>query len=248
LSERNPPTPPVHPIARGLAVLIAATGSILVREPVALALFWLAVLVPLLVHTGIIRAHIRFVCGIVLPVAAALFLVWGWIVAAPPGAPPGSDPAAGLRFAATTSLRLAVLGGVWQSCFLTLPSSALAATLRCWGLQGEALVVVLGSFAVVPELTIRSRQVIVARVARGFISDARWWSRIRQVPSLLPPLVAWVLRSSVQRGEQWRHRGMLQRFEDDRRLRDGPWSRARSVSLVAVATGWLLYAIASRWV
>lgn len=245
LSETEPRSPAIHPRARGIATLAAATGAAMMPDPWVLALFWLAFLLPLIVRGGVVRTHLRFVIWVLLPVAAALLVVWGWVVGAAPGGLPGSAPLQGLRFAAATSFRLVVLGGLWQLCFLTLPSSDLGPTLRSWGFRGEALIVALGSLAVMPDLAARSRQILTARHARGFLGRASWWSRARQLPGVLPPLVAWILRASIQRGENWRHRGLIQRFE---RLDDVPavrWSGA-SVCLVVMACVWLAFGILSR--
>jgi energy-coupling factor transporter transmembrane protein EcfT len=239
------PVAGVHPTARAVAALGAVAGTLLIRQPIPLAALWLVVLLPLIVHARLERRHLVFVCWIVLPVSVALFVVWGFIVGAPPGAAAGVDPAGGIRFATLTTLRLLVLGAIWQLCFLTLPFHGLAATLRSWGIRGDALVACLGSFAVIPEVSARARQVIAARAARGFLGRASWLSRARQLAALLPPLVAWVLRSAVQRDEQWRHRGLIQRFHErsERRLE---WS-SRGLSLVAGGVFWLAFAIYSRW-
>ena len=235
----------VHPRARALATLAAGSGTALIQNPTALALFWILVILPLIACTRLSRLHLRFVIWVLLPVAVALVVVWGWVVKAAPGGLPGSAPLEGLRFAAATSFRLAVLGGLWQLCFLTIPPKALGSTLRSWGLRRDLLVVALGSLAVMPDLAARSRQVLSARYARGFLGRATWWSRARQLPALLPPLVAWVLRSSIQRAETWRHRGLLQRFEH---LDEGSvlrWSQA-SVYLLLMALAWLAFGIISR--
>jgi energy-coupling factor transporter transmembrane protein EcfT len=210
-----------------------------------MALFWLLILIPLAIRGKVVRAHFRFLFWIVLPVAAALFAVWGGLIGAAPGEPPGSAPVAGLRFAATTALRLTLLGTLWQLCFLTLSAKAFAETLRSWGLRGEALLVALGSLAVMPELIVRSQQVLTARYARGFLGRAGWWSRARQVPALLPPLVAWVLRSALQRGEHWSHRGLINRVEKVEQQRTVRWPRS-SLWLVAVAFAWLAFGIITR--
>jgi energy-coupling factor transporter transmembrane protein EcfT len=235
----------IHPHARGLATLAAGFGTVLIQNPIALALLWVLVILPLIACARLSRLHLRFVMWILLPIAAALLVVWGYVVKAAPGGLPGSAPLEGLRFATATSFRLAVLGGLWQLCFLTIPPNALASTLRSWGLRRDTLVIALGSFAVMPDLAVRSRQVLSARYARGFLGRATWWSRTSQLPALLPPLVAWVLRSSIQRGETWDHRGLLRRFEilDDGRF--FRWSQA-SVYLLLTALAWLAFGISSR--
>ena len=236
--------PTIHPLARGLATLTAATGCALVRDPVALGFFWV-LLTPLLLRGGLARAQLRFLMWVLMPIAAALIVVWGFVVAAPPGAVPGSARLDGLRFAATTSLRLAALGSLWQLCFLTLPASALRSTLRSWGLSSNGLIVVLGSLVVMPDIVLRGHQVLTARYARGFVATGGWWSRARQLPALLPPLSAWVLRSAIQRGENWNHRGLIGRFESLEFAVAARWSAA-SICLLLAAFAWLVFGVVSR--
>jgi energy-coupling factor transport system ATP-binding protein len=150
----------------------------------------------------------------VLPLSIALLIVWGVIVGAPPGATLGSDPHSGYYYAMTVALRIAVLGGVFQLTILTIPSEQLAYTLRTWGLRGGLLVVVLGAFALIPELAHRADQVLTARQARGLVADRSLVSRFRQFPYLLRPLLAWALRSAVQRSEFWQQRQVLSRVEN----------------------------------
>lgn len=243
-SGNSAPVSVLHPRARGLATLVAGVGTVLINDPFALALFWF-LLFPLLVRGSVVRAHTRFVAWILLPITAALLLVWGIVVGAPPGSPIGSAPAEGLRFAAATAIRLAVLGGLWQLCLLTLRPNELAPTLRAWGLRGDVLVVALGSLAVIPDLSERSRQVLSARYARGFLGINTWWARARQFPAVLPPLIAWVLRASIQRSENWRHRGVIRRFDELETVARGQWSAA-SICIVILALSWFVFGLVSR--
>jgi len=243
-SSSKQPISFLHPRARGLATLAAGAGAILVTEPLALALLWI-ILILMLVRGGVTTAHARFVGYVLLPVAAALLFVWGIVVGAPPGFPTGSAPIEGLRFATVTALRLAVFGALWQLCLLTLRPNELAPTLRSWGLRGDALVVALGSLAVIPDLTQRGRQVLSARYARGFLGSNTWWSRARQFPSLLPPLVAWVLRAAIQRGENWRHRGLVRRFDELEATPIARWTGG-STCVVLLALAWFVFGLMSR--
>jgi energy-coupling factor transporter transmembrane protein EcfT len=212
----------------------------LCRDPLALAVAWLAILVPLLTAGGVARQHARFVGTILGPITVALLFVWGWLIGAAPGEPLRSSPAAGLRFAEVTSLRLAVLGGLFQVCFLTIPRSELVLTLRSWGVRGQGLVIALSTLTLVPELGLRTRQVLTARFARGLASNQRWLQQLYQFPSLLPPLMAWVLRSAIQRGECWEQRHLLEQFFEKPGGQPQRVSFA-SVLLVLVAAGWLAF-------
>jgi energy-coupling factor transport system permease protein len=238
-------TKSIHPIARGLAAATAVIGTLLDTSVPGAALAWVAALVPLMFLGGVLRQHLRFVLTILAPISVALFVVWGWIVGAPPGAPVGSSPAAGVGFAALIALRLALLGGIGQLCFGTIPSDRLVPTLQSWGVKGEGLVIAVSSLTLVPEMQLRAEQVLTARYARGFVRNRNFITKLQQVPHLLRPLLAWVLRSAIQRAEIWNQRDLLARMGNS-----GPSahdsSLLKSVFYLALAASWLAFGVATR--
>jgi energy-coupling factor transport system permease protein len=235
----------IHPVARGLAAAVAVAGTLLGTSVLGAAVAWVAVLIPLTALAGVLRQHLRFVLTILTPISLALFVIWGWIVGAPPGAPVGSAPAAGAGFAALVALRLALLGGIGQLCFSTIPSDRLVSTLRSWGIKGEGLVIAVSSLTLVPEMQLRAEQVLTARYARGFVRNRNLFSKLQQVPHLLRPLMAWVLRSAIQRAEGWEQRRLLVRMGDGV-IYTGDSSLARSSFYLLMATAWLVCGIATR--
>ena len=124
-----------HPVARGVGTALGIAGALLAKDAVALLIGWLVVLLLLWLASDVLRAHVRFVLVIMLPITVSLLIVWGGVVGAPPGVPPGSAPRDGIDFAFTVALRLAVLGGVAQLALLTIPADELAYTFRRWGLS-----------------------------------------------------------------------------------------------------------------
>jgi energy-coupling factor transporter transmembrane protein EcfT len=229
-----------HPRARGIATVLALAGTLCARDFLAVGVVWLAVVVPIAAVAGIGRQHFRFVLTIVAPIAVALLFVWGWLVGAPPGAPVGSSPEGGCRFAALVGLRLALLGGIAQLCLLSIPTGELVFTLKRWGLRGEGLVIVIGAFSLLPELRLRADQVLTARLARGFVRKAGFISRARQLPHLLRPLFAWALRSAIQRSESWEHRGLILKLQSAEARRK-TWSGPVSILFLGLSTSWLAY-------
>lgn len=204
-----------EPVERGLAAIIATLGVLVCDSVVILFLGWSAVLLPLCIAAGVLPQYRRFVLAVVLPISIALFAVWGWIVGAPPGHLPGSAPQEGFAYAALISLRLATVGGIWQVTFLTLCVDELPRTLSAWGVRGGLLVVVLGAVALAPEMRLRAEQVATAREARGLVPNRRIWTRAFEFPRLLRPLLAWTLRSAIQRPEVWRERNLLARLTEN---------------------------------
>lgn len=235
----------IEPRARGIATLLSLAGVLLCKEFAPLASFWLLVMIPLIVKARVLRAHLRFLAVVIAPISAALFVVWAWLIGAAPGMPVQSAPQQGAIFAAVTSMRLAAVGGLWQLCFLPLDARALATTLRSWGLGGPGLAVALGALTILPEVGLRSRQVLDARYARGLIAGPGWLTRASQLPALLPPLMAWLLRSAVQRGDLWDHRGLVRRLLMIGSSERGGWNGAASAT-VLVAGLWVIAVLVTR--
>lgn len=231
-----------HPLARGIATVLAVAGTLCVRGVEVTALVWLALLWPMLFFGGVWRQHARFVLAVVLPICLALLFVWGFLVGAPPGDAVGSSPRNGYHFAALVALRLAVLGGIMQLSLLTIASEDLAQTLTGWGVRGEGLVIVIGAFALLPELRLRADQVLTARYARGFVRKSTMLNRGRQFPHLLRPLFAWALRSAIQRAELWEQRGLVARLQGDCGERRR-YSLGSSAFFLTCGVGWCVFGI-----
>jgi energy-coupling factor transporter transmembrane protein EcfT len=226
-----------HPLARGAALMLAITGTVLATNPVPMFGLWVGVLIPALWSVGHLSRHVKFAIVVVGPAAASLFLVWGWLVGSPPGthAPGGTT---GIEYAATISLRLLLLGGIFQLAILSIPSVQLAPTLRAWGIRGPLLTIILGGFSLGPELLVRADQVVTARFARGLVPNVTPWARAAQLPWVLRPLTAWVLRSALQRGEAWEQSRMAVLIERAS-LVPLTCSRLASFACVVVGVGWL---------
>lgn len=235
----------IHPIARGLAAIMAVSGTLLDTSVLGAAVAWVLVLMPLMAVSGVLRQHLRFIVTILAPISGALFLVWGWVVGAPPGAPVGSDPTGGAGFAALIALRLALLGGIGQFCFRTITPDRLVPTLQSWGVKGEGLVIAVSSLTLVPEMQLRAEQVLTARYARGFVRNRNFVTKLRQVPHLLRPLLAWILRSAIQRAEMWDQRHLLVRMAEHN-ADNGDSSLFKSGFYVLLAAGWLAYGFSTR--
>lgn len=229
----------IHPVARGLAALIGIIGVFLADDVTTLVFVWLAVIIPLCMTAGISGRHMRIIGAVVLPLCLLLTALWGWIVGAPPDMPPGSDPEAGVQYALLISLRLAVTGGIFQLCFLSIPQSELLSTFWHWGIRRDNLIVAIGAFTIWPELKLRAEQIITARYARGLLPDRRLTTRFRQLPYLLRPLLVWSLRAAIQRSELWDQKRLLDRIGHLRHAYEG--ARLRSAAFVAASLAWLVF-------
>jgi energy-coupling factor transport system substrate-specific component len=233
----SPVSRSVHPAARGLAALFGLAGTLMAQDTALLMFAWLGVILPMTVMTGVARPHTKVITGVVVPLGLILIAVWGWLVAAPPGGIPGTDPDGGVAYALHIAVKLAVLVGVFQLCFLSIPPSELLGTFWNWGVRGDYLIVAIGAFTIWPELRLRAEQILTARFARGLMPDRRLVTRLRQAPFILRPLFAWSLRAAIQRSEMWEQRGMLERAGRLRRRYAGAgW---RNIALVGLALVWL---------
>lgn len=235
----------VDPLSRGIAMVAGITGAFLCRDLSWLILAWFVLLAAICASNRTRLAHLRFLAVIWTPLFFALLLVWGIIVGAAPGQALHSSARMGFLFAATTATRILLLAAIVQLAFLTLRADELIPTVRRWRLGNEGLVALLGAVALVPEIQLRLDQIITARTARGLIPNNSWWRRAQSVPTLLPPLVAWVLRSALQRGEMWEHRDILSRLPH----RAGPAERVTRVGWVVIggSLAWLVVAAITRW-
>lgn len=232
--------------ARVLATLLLILSAGVGQRVGALALSYLVSLT-LVASAGRLRQHLGVVLIALAPVGIGSAVVWGMLVGAPPGAPPHTDPAAGLAYAAAIALRLGAVASAVQ-WFSAIPGDQLVACLRVSGARGSALTVVAGALAIVPEIRLRSLQVLSARQARGLAGASRL-ALVTTLPFLLRPLTAWSLRSAIHRADTWRQRGLLQRMEavDTRELLDTSSQARRSTTLaVGLAAAALAVSLATR--
>jgi energy-coupling factor transport system ATP-binding protein len=177
-----------------------------------LAVVLLAGLIPWLVYVRALKSYLRFVILILTPIALALVVVWGGIVQAPPGEPLGSSPKDGMLYAATIILRLGILSGLIQALFSGLKGASLLSGLKAWGVSGDLLVIILGTFVMLPEGRLRAEQVLTSRLARGLVKKRGFVGNVKQLPHVLRPMLGWTLRAAIERAELWQHRDLLRRI------------------------------------
>ena len=230
-------------LSRPIAVIFAIGGTFACRDW-RLLLCGGAVVCALVWWRGVAHAYARFVTRLWLPLATALVVVWAGLVAAAPGQPAGSSRLAGLNYAIVIAARLAILSGLGQIVLLGVPASRLAGALRYYGIPRDLVVVAVAARTLVAELTLRLDQVWTARLARGVVSRRTPLQHALQLRHMLRPLLAWTLRSAVQRSELWTERSLLLNL--DTHLGQYSQSRVRSGWYLAIAIAWVVASIASR--
>jgi hypothetical protein len=199
--------------------------------------FWLGAFA-ILARLGFWKTHAKYLLAAILPIYAALLLIWGVIV--PPSLTESGHVAVatGYQYATVIALRLAGLGAVIQICFLPLLKRGdFITTLRGWGLRGTSLIVTLSALALVDDINHRARQVMEARIARGMAPNGLI-NDIRQIPVVLRPLFVFILHSAIKRAELWHHRDLRQRLGHCQEILE-PISRPMSLMTMALAIFWM---------
>lgn len=200
------PSPP----ARILCTVALVAGILLVPNLRVLAATFAAATCICVAMPHVRGVHLKFLFWIWLPLAAWLFVVWGFIVAAPPGAPVHSNSVGGLLYAGRISVRLAAVVGVMQALLLSVSLDQLGRGLFSLRIPRPIVLVVLSVFALGPELRKRMDQVLTARAARGLMRGGGRWRAVRNTASTLVPLVSWGFRSAALRSEFWLQRRLLE--------------------------------------
>jgi len=117
----------------------------------------------------------------------------------------------GVEYALYCWLRVVACGGALQFLFVPLIDhpAHLKDFLDRTGLRGSVGTLIVSSMVFIPETRRRLAQVVDARRAQGHTLAGL--SGLRELPTLLMPLVASLLDSSVKRAEVWAHRGVLEK-------------------------------------
>src|SRR6185437_5843810 len=117
-------------------------------------------------------------------------LVWGLFLKSAPGLPVGLHEFEGLKYASLITARILALAGILQLSVLSIHPGDLPATLHRCGVTGGPLLLILGIFAVMPDMSLRADQILNARMARGMFRDRSFITRITQFPYVIRPLLA----------------------------------------------------------
>ena len=228
-----------HPkirILSGALTIVAAFWT----SDIRLLLMAAVAILALLAAAGIGRRYAALCVKVFAPLSLGLLLVWGGVMGAPPGSPIGTDRVGGLAFGMLIVLRLLVASAVSQLCILAIPSQELPHVLSACGVKGDMLVSVVAAFALVPELELRTQQVLTARYARGLSKNRSFWRLMAHIPLLLRPVLAWTLRSSIYRAELWSERRLVERLKAG--SSELAWSRQANIAWLLPAFAWFVYA------
>lgn len=229
------------------ACLVIASVAILMAAGVVTLLSTLCILLCVNVASQHVKVYLRYLLLIVLPISVLLVIVWGMILNRAPGGSVGGFHESGLHYAVRVSLRLAAIGGVWQLILVSLNLAELVSLLKMTRVSSRGILACSGAISIVPELKLRADQIISSRYSRGFLARGSVISRARQLPFVLRPLLAWTLRSAVQRSDAWRQRQLETRLPQ-LAYRPIDYSRGASVAIVIAAIALLAWVVIERHV
>lgn len=235
-----------EPWGRTLAAMLAAAAAVATRDFWSLSCLWLACIIILWLQ-GEMEACARFLLRLWLPLAAGLAIVWGLAVRGSPDIPPGSDMAAGFRYAGLISLRLAALAALFQAAFLALRGLQLAHHWSRLGLPPTAVAGLVSIFQLWPDFQRRTDQVVAARCARGLMTDRRLTTRAKQLPFACRTLFLSALGSSLDRATRWELEKLPHRLVAAANAKIIGGTKLASFFWITLATGWACFALKSHF-
>ena len=216
----------IEPVLRliGVFLLIAAAFINVTILQISVIYF---VLLGLLSISNVVKEHAKFVLFFGLPIGCALWIIWGWA-----NTTTSTAGLSGTQYAFRSWVRILICAGSVQ--FLFLPILAKPVLFKRFvqklRLPQSISILTLSSVFFLPEIRRRISMIFDARKAQGFKTSGI--AGLRSLPVVLMPLVSSLLLSSIQRGQLWSHRNVL---DIDAALDETTYSKPLSYTFVFVA-------------
>src|SRR5205085_4531692 len=109
---------------------------------------------------GFLAKHLKFTTTAFGPLGAMWIFVWWFLLGAPPGETQGSNPSGAMDYALLLLFRLLVVTALAQLGFMAARGDRLPQVLHACRIRGDLLISILGAFALLPELQLRTDQVL----------------------------------------------------------------------------------------
>ena len=199
----------IHPKIRLICAVISSVGILLCSNIFILLGIFICILLPLTIYTKTIKAFISFFLKVFWPILIALIITWGFIIQQNPNSNSPASAIEGVKYSLFISLRLLILIGIFQVAFLSISKDTLINQLRTMGFRQDYLLVMVGAYAIWPDMKKRSTQIIEARMARGLIPKMSLYYRIFQIKHILRPLVISTIHNAIVRAEVWSERDII---------------------------------------
>ena len=228
------------PVLRGIATLIALYGAFASRSFWLFAVAFGVVFTTLLIQ-GKLSSFARFCFAVVLPVGIGLVFIWGFVRQGTPDISAKLSIQAGVLYATITTLRLALLGGIFQCAFLSLSVPKLVHQLQSFGVRGRMLAIVVSTLNLWPDFRRHVEQIIAARCARGLMPDRRLLTRLRQAPLVIRTLFISGLGHGLDRADAWEAGGLIAKLGQlgEQASITGNYSRMVGVAWIFAAVAWV---------
>lgn len=200
----------LHAVIRLISALLMVAAVFMSKSLTTLLLVYTLVLTAVLVsHLSV--NHLRFMFFITSPLLIALLLVWGWLIDARQIPAPHQS---GIDYGLYLWLRVVACGGLFQCLFIPLieQPAYLKNFLNRTGVGVALSTLILSSITFLPEIRRRIGRIIDARRAQGH--PVKGLKALKELPTLLMPLVSSLLDTAAQRAEFLSHRGILDRGHD----------------------------------
>jgi energy-coupling factor transporter transmembrane protein EcfT len=236
----------VSPIMRGLSTLLLIAGAIFCLHPWLLGAAWLILLIAA-VRSSIYRPHLTLIMVFVVPLALASASIQLLIQLSQH---PYQGLLALLASAAMTALVLilhvAVIAAAMQLCVLPiLFDGRMLFFLRSWKFSDDAIVVVMAAVTLIAEVKLRARQIIDARLARGY-GKAIGFRGIQELPLVMLPLVIYLVDTAVKRSSFWVRRNLLSLFAHYSPSHQEKYSRVESITWLVGSATWCIAVLFCR--
>jgi hypothetical protein len=222
----------IHPYVRLLFIISSFTGTILIDDSWILVLYYGIVILPLFIVASQVRQHINMILFGMVPIFLSFVLLY--LIAL-------NGSSGGWNFIVLKMLKLIMFTSAIQLT-LSIPSEHLIITFKKWGLNGEALITLLGAFTVWVDMNSRAGKIITARFSRGFIEKRTVFNTAKQFPFVLIPLIISMLRTSTERAELWEQKNIL-RLLSNVKVDNVIYPFYLSAFLSTVSLAWMVFSV-----
>lgn len=194
----------LHPYIRVLFLTSMSVSIIITNNLTIFGVVYLFFLIPLFVCSQDLKKHIRlFVLGM-LPILFSYILLYKII-------PAGSEYS---YISIFNSFSKIVLFTSLLQLFLSIPADDLISTFKKYRIDGDYLIFIIGSFTVWADVFNKANKIISARLSRGFVAKRSIINYLKQIPSILIPLIISIIRTSIERVRSWEQRNTLLIFKE----------------------------------
>lgn len=188
-------------------ILILANVTVLFTSSLWVVLIlWLTALIGM-IKKSTFKIHMLFLLVTVVPMFAALLIVW---LSANERAVEINTIYDGNVYLYVTflTLRIAAIGGVLQWLLLPLiKEKKFERFLREIGCNKHIILAITSTLVLLEDFKRKSKVVVEARIARGLVGKSRL-AKWRSFPSTISPVIYTSIISAIQRSDLWAHRDL----------------------------------------